>query len=165
MGICGFVSASGWSIWDLLPQWRAKPDWRRGAASCIWNFVNRERVKPRETPAGWREEGTGSQGNRLRATVCGLAACSRLEFSILRQEKFRIYHRILHRDRTGAGIFLHKKISGKVWGCTIALAGLVLPALRRSPLPKGDILIFLCALVFSIHILVIDLFLAKAGFE
>ena len=61
------------------------------------------------------------------------------------------------------GIFLHKKISGKVWGAVaIALAGLYFLCItEKVAMGKGDILIFLCALVFSIHILVIDYFSPK----
>lgn len=62
------------------------------------------------------------------------------------------------------GIFLHKKISGKVWGgaVAIALAGLYFLCItEKFAVGKGDILIFLCALVFSIHILVIDYFSPK----
>ena len=61
------------------------------------------------------------------------------------------------------GIFLHKKISGKVWGAVaIALAGLYFLCItEKFAVGQGDILIFLCALVFSIHILVIDYFSPK----
>ena len=61
------------------------------------------------------------------------------------------------------GIFLHKKIRGKVWGAVaIALAGLYFLCItEKFAVGKGDILIFLCALVFSIHILVIDYFSPK----
>lgn len=62
------------------------------------------------------------------------------------------------------GMFLHKKISGKVWGgaVAIALAGLYFLCItEKFAVGKGDILIFLCALVFSIHILVIDYFSPK----
>ena len=61
------------------------------------------------------------------------------------------------------GMFLHKKISGKVWGAVaIALAGLYFLCItEKFAVGKGDILIFLCALVFSIHILVIDYFSPK----
>lgn len=61
------------------------------------------------------------------------------------------------------GIFLHKKISGKVWGAVaIARAGLYFLCItEKFAVGKGDILIFLCALVFSIHILVIDYFSPK----
>ena len=61
------------------------------------------------------------------------------------------------------GIFVEKKVSGKVWGAVaIALAGLYFLCItEKFAVGKGDILIFLCALVFSIHILVIDYFSPK----
>lgn len=58
------------------------------------------------------------------------------------------------------GIFLHKKCSASVWiGVALALAGLYFLCINESlRIGKGDMLVFLCALVFSIHILVIDHF-------
>lgn len=61
------------------------------------------------------------------------------------------------------GIFLHKKIKWKVWmAVLLALVGLYFLCITESfPIGKGDILVFLCALVFSVHILVIDHFSPK----
>lgn len=61
------------------------------------------------------------------------------------------------------GIFLKKKIGWKVWvAVVLALAGLYFLCITESfTIGKGDILIFLCALVFSAHILVIDHFSPK----
>lgn len=61
------------------------------------------------------------------------------------------------------GIFLRKKIGYRVWmAVLIALAGLYFLCITESfSIGKGDILIFVCALVFSIHILVIDYFSPK----
>ena len=61
------------------------------------------------------------------------------------------------------GIFLRKKIGWKVWfAVAVALAGLYFLCItERFTIGKGDILIFLCALVFSLHILVIDYFSPK----
>lgn len=61
------------------------------------------------------------------------------------------------------GIFLKKKIGWKVWAAVVlALAGLYFLCITESfTIGKGDILIFLCALVFSAHILVIDHFSPK----
>lgn len=58
------------------------------------------------------------------------------------------------------GIFLRKKIGWKVWtAVVIALAGLYFLCITdRFTVGKGDILIFMCAMVFSLHILVIDYF-------
>ena len=61
------------------------------------------------------------------------------------------------------GIFLKKKTGWKVWmAVVIALAGLYFLCMtEKFTVGKGDILIFVCALVFSIHILVIDYFSPK----
>ena len=63
------------------------------------------------------------------------------------------------------GFFLRKKVSGKVWcGVGIAVAGLYLLCMTESgfSVQKGDFLLMLCALAFSLHILVIDYFSPKA---
>ena len=61
------------------------------------------------------------------------------------------------------GIFLHKKIGWTVWiAVLLALAGLYFLCItEKFTIGKGDILIFLCALVFSLHIMVIDYFSPK----
>lgn len=61
------------------------------------------------------------------------------------------------------GIFLKKKIGWKVWiAVAMALAGLYFLCMtEKLTVGKGDILIFLCAIVFSLHILVIDHFSPK----
>ena len=62
------------------------------------------------------------------------------------------------------GIFLKKKIPGKVWaGAAIAAFGMYLLCMSESlSLGRGDTLVFLCAVLFSVHILVIDYFSPKA---
>lgn len=62
------------------------------------------------------------------------------------------------------GIFLKKKIPGKVWaGAAIAAFGMYLLCMSESlSLGRGDTLVFLCAVLFSVHILVIDFFSPKA---
>lgn len=61
------------------------------------------------------------------------------------------------------GIFLRKKIGFKVWTAVVmALLGLYFLCMtEKLTVGKGDVLIFACALVFSIHILVIDYFSPK----
>lgn len=61
------------------------------------------------------------------------------------------------------GIFLHKRIGWKVWAAVLlALAGLYFLCItEKFTIGKGDIFIFLCALVFSLHIMVIDYFSPK----
>lgn len=58
------------------------------------------------------------------------------------------------------GIFLRKKIQRKVWiGAVIAAAGMYLLCMsERLALSRGDTLVFICAILFSVHILVIDYF-------
>ncbi len=58
------------------------------------------------------------------------------------------------------GIFLRKKIGYKIWTAVVmALLGLYFLCMTEQfSVGKGDILIFACALVFSVHILVIDYF-------
>ncbi len=61
------------------------------------------------------------------------------------------------------GIFLKKKIGWKVWlAVAIALVGLYFLCItEKFTIGKGDIFIFLCALIFSVHILVVDYFSPK----
>ncbi len=58
------------------------------------------------------------------------------------------------------GIFLGKKVEKKIWfSIAIAVAGLYFLCMKGSfSLGKGDVLVLICAVVFSIHILVIDHF-------
>lgn len=61
------------------------------------------------------------------------------------------------------GIFLKKKTGFKVWAAVVmALAGLYFLCMtEKFTVGKGDLMIFACALVFSVHILVIDYFSPK----
>lgn len=61
------------------------------------------------------------------------------------------------------GIFLHKKIGGKVWiAVLLSLAGLYLLCItEKFTVGKGDLLVLVCAFVFSLHIMVIDHFSPK----
>ena len=62
------------------------------------------------------------------------------------------------------GIFLKKKVPGKVWlGAVIAAFGMYLLCMsERFAISKGDSLVFICAILFTVHILVIDYFSPKA---
>lgn len=61
------------------------------------------------------------------------------------------------------GLFLRKKVQGKVWAAAvIAAVGLYLLCINESfSIGKGDAFVFVCAIIFSIHILVIDYFSPK----
>lgn len=56
------------------------------------------------------------------------------------------------------GLFLGKKVGGRVWICAgIAVFGLYLLCLKESfSMAKGDLLVLICAVLFSLHILIID---------
>lgn len=58
------------------------------------------------------------------------------------------------------GLFFRKKVGLKIWGSVVvALVGMYLLCVTEGvSVNKGDILVFLCAIAFSGHILVIDYF-------
>lgn len=58
------------------------------------------------------------------------------------------------------GIFLNKRVSKKVWvAVVLALIGLYFLCITESfSIGKGDIYVFICAILFSVHIIVIDHF-------
>ena len=62
------------------------------------------------------------------------------------------------------GIFIGKKVPAAVWvGALMAAVGMYLLCIQGSfQIGIGDTLVFACAIVFSIHILVIDYFSPKA---
>ncbi len=63
------------------------------------------------------------------------------------------------------GIFLKKKAGIKVWfGVALATVGLYLLCMTTDSfsLSRGDFLVLICALIFTVHILVIDHFSPKA---
>lgn len=62
------------------------------------------------------------------------------------------------------GIFLKKKVPPRVWaGAVIAAFGMYLLCMKESlALSRGDTWVFICAILFSVHILVIDHFSPKA---
>ena len=61
------------------------------------------------------------------------------------------------------GLLVHKKVGMQVWiGVIYGIAGLYLLCMKDSiSLEKGDALVLVCALIFSLHILVIDHFSQK----
>lgn len=62
------------------------------------------------------------------------------------------------------GIFLKKRVSLLIWGCVaVSVAGLYLLCIPEGAfvLAFGDLLVLLCAVVFSVHILIIDYFSPK----
>lgn len=62
------------------------------------------------------------------------------------------------------GLFFHKKVRKLIWvSVLLAVFGMYLLCIQESfYISTGDLLVFLCAVVFSVHILVIDYFSPKA---
>lgn len=56
------------------------------------------------------------------------------------------------------GLFLHKKVEKKIWiGLILAVLGLYFLCINEKlTIGRGDLLVLLCAMVFAVHILVID---------
>lgn len=56
------------------------------------------------------------------------------------------------------GVFLHRKVSPVVWtGAVLAAMGMYLLCMSESlALEMGDVLVFLCAIVFAAHIMIVD---------
>lgn len=124
----------------------------------------------------WNREETGAKvqnGNR-KDLILGGTACGLLIFGASSLQQLGIQYTTA--GKAGfitafyivivpvLGIFLKKRIGWKVWlAVVIALAGLYFLCITESfTIGKGDALIFLCALVFSLHILVIDYFAPRA---
>lgn len=120
---------------------------------------------------GKRKEGRKSGSLKAAAIggiCCGLALCT----ASLLQQYGILYTTVGKAGFITAlyiilvplfGIFLKKKIPGKVWiGAVIAVFGMYLLCMSESLSPgKGYILVFFCAILFSVHILVIDHFSAS----
>lgn len=131
---------------------------------CIW-FLNRMNKDP-ETDCSEKEK----SGKDL---ITGGVACGVLLFTASSLQQAGIQYTTA--GKAGfitafyivivpvLGIFLHKKIQWKVWmAVLLALVGLYFLCITESfSVGKGDALVFLCALVFSVHILVIDHFSPK----
>ncbi len=62
------------------------------------------------------------------------------------------------------GLFLRKKVPGKVWiAAAVAAVGMYMLCINESfSVSRGDAFVFLCAIIFAVHILVIDYFSPKA---
>lgn len=116
-----------------------------------------------------REEKSGYKNTLTGGICCGLALCA----AALCQQIGIMYTTV---GKAGfittlyiiivpiMGIFLKKKVSGRVWiGAVIAALGMYLLCMsEKFALSKGDTYVFICAILFSIHILVIDYFSPKA---
>lgn len=126
---------------------------------CIWLL---KKVNPSEKPAGTRKD-------LIQGGIC----CGVLLFFASSAQQIGIQYTTA--GKAGfitafyivlvpvLGIFLHKKTGWKVWvGIALALVGLYFLCITESfSIGKGDVAVFVCALIFSLHILVIDYFAPK----
>ena len=152
-------------IW-FLDRWKQRPD----GASC-----GREAAGAQDSASCGRESagapgGASAGGHALLAggICCGLAlfVASNLQqigiqYTTVGKAGFITALYIVMVPVFG--IFLKKRAGIRVWvSVALAVAGLYLLCITdRLALGKGDILVLLCAVVFAVHILVVDHFSAK----
>ncbi len=125
-----------------------------------------DRGQERKTKEEQREAG---RVTLLGGICCGMALCSA---SLLQQ--IGIQHTTVAKAGfitalyiiivPVLGLFFHKKVRRIVWaGVFLAVLGMYLLCIRESfTVGRGDFFVFLCAIVFSVHILVIDYFSPRA---
>lgn len=114
---------------------------------------------------------TGGQKDRQKKTVllggicCGLALCSASSF----QQMGIMYTSVGKAGFVTTlyiilvpvfGLFFHKRVRPVIWcSAVMAVCGLYLLCMNESlSLNRGDMLVFVCAVLFAIHILVVDYF-------
>lgn len=120
-----------------------------------------------------KKEGTVKEEENRKDLITGGIACGLLLFAASSLQQIGIQY--TSAGKAGfitafyivivpvLGVFLHKRIGWKVWvAVLLALAGLYFLCItEKFTIGKGDVFIFLCALVFSLHIMVIDYFSPK----
>ena len=129
---------------------------------CIW-FFNR----------GKEKENKVNDENAKRDLIKGGIACGILLFAASSLQQIGLVYTAA--GKAGfitafyivlvpvCGMFLHKSIGWKVWtAVAIALAGLYFLCITEAfTIGVGDIYVLLCALIFSVHILVVDHYAPK----
>ncbi len=146
---------------------------------CIW-FLGRMDGGRKEKEAGKRDK-DGRKDLLLGGISCGILLCLASNF----QQVGIVYTSVGKAGFITAcyiiivpvlGIFLHRKCGLNVWaGVLFALAGLYFLCIKGNtstmemerliswlPIGKGEALLMVCALLFSLHILVIDYFTVRA---
>ena len=128
---------------------------------CIW-FLDQ-----------WRAKNDGTEGEKkvelLGGICCGLALCVATNLQQIGMKYTTVgkagFITALYIVLVPIfGIFLKKKVEARIWvSVMISVVGLYLLCITdKLVLGKGDTLVLLCAVVFTIHILVIDYFSPKA---
>lgn len=135
---------------------------------CI-AFLNRRKGKEEQAGISGAENEPEKQRRKLLlgGVCCGLALC----FASCFQQFGILYTSVGKAGFITAfyiiivpllGLFFGKKCGPFVWiGVALALAGLYFLCIGESlRIGRGDLLVFICACLFSVHILVIDYFTA-----
>ena len=129
---------------------------------CIW-FLNRGKAAQKDRTQEQRRE-------EKKILVTGGILCGICLFAASNFQQFGIRYTTV--GKAGfitacyivivpvIGIFMKKKSGRLIWlSVAMALAGLYLLCMTESlHIEKGDLLVFICALLFSLHILIIDHF-------
>ena len=147
-----------------------------GARSLIGGTVLLPLIAYRERKRGPQEEPENPEKTKAERRVtligglcCGLALCSAsmlqqlgIQYTSVGKAGFitTLYIVIVPI----LGLFFRKKVRKIVWiGAFLAAIGMYLLCVGGSfRMNRGDVLVFFCAILFSIHILVVDYFSPKA---
>ena len=136
---------------------------------CIW-FLDQWRAKNNGTEGGKKTVSKEEKKMELIGGICcGLALCVATNLQQIGMQYTTVgkagFITALYIVLVPIfGIFLKKKVEARIWvSVMISVVGLYLLCITdKLVLGKGDTLVLLCAVVFTIHILVIDYFSPKA---
>ena len=136
---------------------------------CIW-FLDQWRAKNAGTEGGKKAVSKEEKKMELLGGICcGLALCVATNLQQIGMQYTTVgkagFITALYIVLVPIfGIFLKKKVEARIWvSVMISVVGLYLLCITdKLVLGKGDTLVLLCAVVFTIHILVIDYFSPKA---
>ena len=136
---------------------------------CIW-FLDQWRAKNDGTEGGKKTVSKEEKKMELIGGICcGLALCVATNLQQIGMQYTTVgkagFITALYIVLVPIfGIFLKKKVEARIWvSVMISVVGLYLLCITdKLVLGKGDTLVLLCAVVFTIHILVIDYFSPKA---
>ena len=162
-GFCGPKCGNG-SSWPVYLQRCAESDRRSGFASL---YLFPGKMEPEGSEEGIRagspryEKGSDHRRNRLRSFAASSLQQIGLVYTSAGKAGFITAFYIVIVPVLG--IFLHQKAGWKIWAAVAAaLAGLYLLCITDGfSVNIGDFYVLLCALLFSLHILVIDHFAPK----
>ena len=119
----------------------------------------------RKTPAQWREVNVKSVRS---GAICGVvlafaSGAQQIGVSMTTAGKAGFITALYIIIVPILGIFLRKRVSGTIWVCAaVAVAGFYLLCVNEGlSVSAGDLMCLLCAVCFSVHIMVIDRFTSE----